>query len=62
MTDEDWSARYKARLIAGSRVDEDTAQDCLDACPLDELKDSFEDDPEGAANEEMSYWELDEED
>ena len=56
MEQAEWLARYKARLLAQAGISEEFAQDCVDAQSFAELSDGFEDDPEDAADEELSYW------
>ncbi len=55
-----WLARYKQRFVEIAGLTEDQAQDFADGVLFEEVSDGFEDDPEGAADEEMSYWEADE--
>lgn len=57
MTEQEWLTRYKQRLIDQSHIDEAFAEDCAHAEPFAVLSDMFEDDPEGAADEELSCWE-----
>lgn len=58
---EKWLARYKQRFIdAGLTAEE--AQECANCVELtDDLSDSpsVADDPEAAADDEMSYWDND---
>jgi hypothetical protein len=52
--EEEWMHRFKTRLIDHfhcSQVDADAIANSTD---LEDLHDSFEDDPEGAADESMS--------
>jgi hypothetical protein len=52
----EWLRRYKERMLAVG-VDEQTAHHfTYSAVDYDELRDSFEDEPEQAADEELSYW------
>ncbi len=53
---EEWLRRYKQRFIDVGRITDGHAQACAEAEPFEVLSDMFEDDPEGAADEEMSYW------
>lgn len=55
-TEQEWLARYKARIMAVAHVRDDFAEACAQAEPFAVLSEFFEDDPEGAADEEMSYW------
>ncbi len=56
MTENEWLARYRQTFVdAGCSLEE--AMDCAYASPYEEVSKYFEDDPEGAAQEEMSYWE-----
>lgn len=55
---EEWLVRFRQRFI-GAGVGETQAQACADAESLEVLSEGFDDDPEGAAEEEMSYWEAD---
>ncbi len=52
-----WLDRYTRRFIERARLTEKQAQACAEAEPFEELSEFFEDDPEDAADEEMSYWE-----
>ncbi len=54
-----WLARYRQRFIAVAALDETAARACSEADTFAVLSEGFEDDPEGAADEEMSYWEAD---
>lgn len=54
---ERWFRRYKQRFIERAGLTEEQAQACADAETFSVLSEGFEDDPEGAADEEMSYWE-----
>lgn len=51
-----WLARYKQRFIDRLGLTEAQAEACANAEPFAVLSEMFEDDPEGAADEEMSYW------
>jgi hypothetical protein len=53
---DEWWARYKQRFIDRAGLTDAQAQGCVDAVSYEEVSDMFEDDPEGAADEEMSYW------
>lgn len=56
MTREEWFRRYRQRFIDQANLTEEQAQSCADAESFETLSEFFEDDPEGAADEEMSYW------
>jgi hypothetical protein len=57
MTEREWLDRYRRRImeVVGWSWDETLA--CEQAETFEVLSDGFDDDPEGAADEEMSYWE-----
>lgn len=55
LSDEEFMRRLRARFIerAGEGADE-----AADGCDVETWRDgAYENDPEGAADEEMSYWE-----
>jgi hypothetical protein len=52
MEAEEWLKRYKARMLKRG-LSESEAQNCADAASLDPY--SFEDNPEEAADDELSY-------
>lgn len=54
---DEWLRRYAQRFIDRAGLTPTQAQACATAEPFDVLSELFEDDPEGAADEEMSYWE-----
>lgn len=67
---KEWERRYKARIVEvlkGTGWTEEMtevqaiamAQAEYDAAEPTYLRDSFEDDPEGSADESMSYWDND---
>lgn len=56
MTREEWFARYKQRFIEQADLTPAQAEACAEAESFETLSDGFEDDPEGAADSEMSYW------
>ncbi len=58
MEHQEWLARYKWRLIDRAGLTEAQAQACAQAESFEVLSEFYEDDPEGAADEEMSDWEL----
>ena len=56
MSRDEWLRRYKARFVNAGLTTEQ-AEDCANAESFECLSSGgFEDDPEGAADEEMSYW------
>lgn len=55
-TTEEWFTRYKQRFMDIAGLTQMQAQECANAEPFPVLAEGFEDDPEGAADEEMSYW------
>jgi hypothetical protein len=55
VTQEEWLARYKQRFIEVG-ISEEGAQMQVESATFEEHSVFFEDDPEGAADEEMSYW------
>lgn len=54
---EEWFTRYEQRFIEVAHVTAEQANACAHAETFEMLSEGFEDDPEGAADEEMSYWE-----
>lgn len=56
MTQDEWFTRYKQRFVAVAALDETAAEACAEAESFAVLSEGFEDDPEGAADSEMSYW------
>jgi hypothetical protein len=54
---EEWMRRYKARFIQVAQLTDQEANDVASAVTFEEASEDFEDDPEGAADSEMSYWE-----
>ena len=59
MSELDWLDRYKRRFIELAGMTDDQAQAFAATESFGVLSEFFEDDPEGAADEEMSYWEAD---
>ncbi len=59
MTQDEWFTRYKQRFMDVARVSQLQAQALANAEPFPTLAEGFEDDPEGAADSEMSYWDGD---
>ena len=54
---EEWLGRYRQRLIGVAGLSEQHAQQCVEAGDgFEAMSDGYEDDPEGAADMEMSYW------
>lgn len=51
-----WLARYKRRFMDVAGLTESQAAACANAESFTVLSEGFEDDPEGAADSEMSYW------
>lgn len=60
LTQDEWFARYKQRFVDIAGITQVQAQECVNAESFTVLSEDFEDDPEGAADEEMSCWESDE--
>jgi hypothetical protein len=69
ISEQEWERRFKARFLAvllkpPTTWTPEEAQAAADseweACEPGELMDGYENDPEGAADESMSYWEGDE--
>jgi hypothetical protein len=54
---EEWLARYKRRFVEIAGVTPAQAEMFAEE-PFEQISEFFEDDPEGAADEEMSYWEA----
>ena len=59
MTEPEWITRYKQRFIERAALTDTQAQALVEAVEISEAREYFEDDPEGAADEEMSYWDAD---
>ena len=55
MNKSEWQERYKKRLIESYKIDIELANQSLDAAIEGDLVD-YDDNPEDAADEEMSYW------
>lgn len=55
---EDWHERYKKELIEVAGIPQTEAEDCLMAGMG---KFDYDDNPEDSADDEMSYWEADDE-
>jgi hypothetical protein len=56
MEQAEWLERYAQRLVKQAALTEDQARKASGAEEFSVLSEDFEDDPEGAADEEMSYW------
>lgn len=52
----EWLRRYMNRFIERADLTPKQAEQCAKAESFEVLSQGFEDDPEGAADEEMSYW------
>ena len=59
MTQQEWLDRYKQRFFEVAYLTTRQLEALAGAEPFEVLAEFFEDDPEGAADEEMSYWEAD---
>ena len=57
ITRDEWERRFKLRLIERGGTTPEGAQAELDGGTFESLSEDFEDDPEGSADEAMSYWE-----
>ena len=55
MDKETWIFRYKERFVKAG-LSPWQAQKFVETTDIEEARASFEDDPEAAAEEEMSYW------
>lgn len=51
----EWLRRYTRQFVSRG-VDENTAESAASCDTFEALSQDFEDDPEGAADMEMSYW------
>lgn len=58
LTEEEWLQRYQQRFIDVAGVSSAQARAAAKAESFHVLSHMFEDDPEGAADSEMSYWEA----
>lgn len=56
---QEWLGRYQERLIAVAGLTTEQARQASEAESFYVLSEGFEDDPEGAADEEISYWDGD---
>jgi hypothetical protein len=57
VTQAEWLRRYAQCMIDVAKLTPKQALDAATAEPFEVLSEWFEDDPEGAADMEMSYWE-----
>lgn len=55
----EWGRRFVARIVLRSGASEEAARMTLDAVDMVEWREDFDEDPEGAAEEEMSNWDDD---
>lgn len=55
VSQQEWMRRYTQAFVDGG-CSLDEAQKCAKATTFETARGHFEDDPEGAAQEEMSYW------
>jgi len=56
MTQEEWMRRYRQTFMDVAGLSESEAKEMAEAIGFKEASSEFEDDPEGAAQMEMSYW------
>lgn len=56
LTRDEWVGRYKRRLIDRTECSARFADEAARSVTFAELSDGYDDDPEGAADMEMSYW------
>lgn len=59
MTRDEWLERYKRRFVEVAGLTDAQALACSQAESFEVLAEDYDDDPEGAADMEMSYWEPD---
>ncbi len=59
LTEQEWLKRYQQRFVDVAGLTLEQASQCAIAESFDVLSDGFENDPEGAADSEMSYWDGD---
>jgi hypothetical protein len=57
VTQSEWIDRCANRFIERSRIDKETARSFAEAC-YEMRKGFFDDEPEDAADSDMSYWEA----
>jgi hypothetical protein len=58
MEKKEWLERYQQRLVDHYEFSLKTAISLSEAAPFEDMSDGYEDDPEGAADMEMSYAEV----
>jgi hypothetical protein len=56
MVENEWLRRYKQAFKDTANLTDAEAAECAGAVSFEEASRGFEDDPEGAAQMEMSYW------
>ena len=56
MSQEEWLKRYRQRFVDVASISEKFADELVRAESFEVLSDGFEDEPEEAADMEMSYW------
>lgn len=56
LNEQVWLERYAARFMVIAHLTAEQAAACARAETFETLSEGFEDDPEGAADMEMSYW------
>lgn len=56
MNKQEWLQRYKQEFMNAAHLSDEEAQSCVDGATFEEQSRDYEDDPEGAAQLEMSYW------
>ena len=59
LSQDEWLRRYKQRFIDVVGMTQAHADECAEAESFEVLSEYFKDDPEGAADSEMSYWDGD---
>jgi len=65
MTKEEWLRRYAERIFEVCKMDKDDldavefVMDCQENAGYDELDEFWKEHPEDSADEEMSYWDDD---
>ncbi len=55
---DEWLRRYKRRFIERAKVTEAQANALAETESFTVLSEDYKNDPEGAADEEMTYWEA----
>lgn len=56
---EEWLRRYQQRFVDVAGLSAEQAADVAATETFERLSEDYEDDPEGAADMEMSYWDGD---